>query len=94
MPIKEIKLKDFPFKSVHMDFLGVCSPGIYRSLAGKYVYGIRILDSETRSRTGGSSIRYGYFELDETGLITKAPRDLQKQYAKKVRITDIAKHAI
>lgn len=88
--IKEIELKQFPFKPVPQAMFGAVRPGVFRRehTGG---YGIRIEKSYHRGPTT-ISMAWDYFELDSTGLITKSPHGMAKRFNKKVRITDIDKH--
>lgn len=89
MKVRDISLKDFPFQPAAM-FFGRLRPGVFEREAGGF--GIRIKVGE--SRYGGHfTVRWDYFELDSTGLITKSPRGYSKQYTNKVRILDIAEEA-
>jgi hypothetical protein len=54
-------------------------------------YRIRVLKGQScNSINGNQSISMGYFETDETGLVTSSPRGFAKQFNKKVQIRDIA----
>lgn len=85
MQVRQIVLAEFPFKPCAMVFGGY-RPGVFKTDTG---FGIRIQTGESHfGRT--SNYTWAYFDLDGTGLITKSPRGLARQFTKKVRITDIA----
>lgn len=79
MKLKPITVGDiearFELASYHL--FGKISAPIFRRGSG---YGIRILKSQSYSRTGNQTRSYEYFDLDSTGRITCAPRGLTKQF--------------
>lgn len=90
--IKEISFKtldnrfDIPTKSA----FGEPSPKVIKN---KYGYIIRIVVSKSLNHVRGTCrISFDWFELDETGLIIKAPRGYAKEYSKKVRVVDLDKY--
>lgn len=60
-------------------------PAVYRNSNG---YGIRVIRSIARSGVN-ESVTYDYFELDENGVITTAPRGHAKDF-RPGQVADIA----
>jgi hypothetical protein len=60
-------------------------PAVVRKNGG---YQIRV---ETKRVSSGTqeTVSWDYFELDDTGLITKSPRGYASEFNRKVRVTDI-----
>ena len=86
--MKEITFNQFPLIDKIASYnVFKFSPAVFKREKG---YCIRIIKSVGIS---GRNIRrsWGYFDLDETGMITASPRGMAKEFNKKVRITDMDK---
>ena len=85
--MQEITFDQFPLidRIASYRFAGNFSSAVLKRKDG---YCIRIITGAGFSRTNISR-SWDYFDLDETGMITKSPRGMAKDFNKKVRITDM-----